>query len=569
MYDNIVETLMLECGWDTTNFLVVSKNVFDPFIYYSHSLPLLVSLTIGFFVLYKNPKQLLARILFTITTLFSLWVFFDLILWATDKPDYTIFFWSIVNLIEPLIYAASLYFIQVFIKNRDTSLKSKMLVLAPLVPFILLGSTKFALLGYDLTNCNREAIEGPLTHFSYIVEIFYTLWIVLFAMESYRRVKERVVRLQIITITIGIILFLLTFSFGNIVGSITDDWRIPQWGIFGMPIFIAFLSYLIVKYRTFDIKLIATQALAVAISILVGSQFFFIDAFGNLILNGVTLFTSVVGGILLVRSVRFEIEAKERERDQRQRIEHLAENLKSANESLQQLNKQKTEFVSFASHQLRGPLTPIKGYAESILEGDFGKISEDVRKAAQIIFDSTTTLAQVVDDYLNVTRIELGKLKFDFVEFNFKDTVQMVVDQMRPSIEKKGLKFNVEIDPGFNYQLRGDKEKLNNQVIANLIDNSFKYTSSGEIRVSLSEVGEKIRFSVKDTGVGISKETISQLFSKFKRATNANKANIHGTGLGLFIAKEIVNAHKGKIWAESDGEGRGSEFIVELPKNNI
>ena len=75
MYSNIVERLILECGWDTTNFLVMSKNVFDPFIYYSHSLPLLASLTIGFFVLYKNPKQLLARILFAITTLFSLWVF--------------------------------------------------------------------------------------------------------------------------------------------------------------------------------------------------------------------------------------------------------------------------------------------------------------------------------------------------------------------------------------------------------------------------------------------------------------------------------------------------------------
>ena len=111
----------------------------------------------------------------------------------------------------------------------------------------------------------------------------------------------------------------------------------------------------------------------------------------------------------------------------------------------------------------------------------------------------------------------------------------------------------------------GDKEKINNQVVTNLIDNSFKYTPEGEVTVSLSRIGQKIRFSVSDTGVGISSETIPQLFSKFKRAANANVVNMHGTGLGLYIAKEIVTAHKGMIWAESKGEGKGACFVVELP----
>jgi hypothetical protein len=182
----------------------------------------------------------------------------------------------------------------VFVTNKDTTLRNKIFFLLPLIPFIALISSKFTLLGYDLTNCNREAIEGPLTHYAYFVEVFYTLSIVVFAMESYRKIKDSATRKKIFLVSLGMIFFLLTFSSGNIAGSITDDWKIPQWGLFGMPIFIAFLSYLIVKYKTLDIKLIATQALSVAVSVLVGSEFFLIKDFGNKILNMVTFLVSVV-----------------------------------------------------------------------------------------------------------------------------------------------------------------------------------------------------------------------------------------------------------------------------------
>ena len=114
-------------------------------------------------------------------------------------------------------------------------------------------------------------------------------------------------------------------------------------------------------------------------------------------------------------------------------------------------------------------------------------------------------------------------------------------------------------------RVNADIDKLK-QVIENLIDNSIKYTPKGNIIVSLSKDinNRKVLFSVKDNGVGISNEVMPKLFSKFVRADNANKQNIYGTGLGLFIAKEITTAHKGKIWAESDGDGKGSTFFLEL-----
>jgi signal transduction histidine kinase len=566
MYNDVVQNLIKACQWDTTNFLVISDNVFDPLIYYSHIVPLIISLTIGFFVLYKNPKMLLPRILFVMTTLFSFWVFFDLILWATDKPDLTIFFWSIINLIEPFIYASCLYFFQVFIANKDTSLKNKIIILIPLLPLFVFAFTKFNLLGYDLSACDREAVEGPLTHYSYIVEIFYTLWILILGMESFRKSKDSIFRHKIILMTVGVILFLLTFSFGNIIGSITDDWRVPQWGLFGMPIFIIFLSYLIIKYKTLDIRLVATQALAVMISILVGSQFFFMKNPVNIYLNILTFAISVVGGILLVKTVNKEIL-------QREEIEQLADNLRitnsnlfTANDRLKELDKQKTEFVSFASHQLRSPLTAMKGYSSLILEGDYGDITPDLRDAVQKIHESTNTLTSVVNDYLNISRIELGTMKYDFKVLDLKEVVKEVIGEQQPNIDKAGIKFNLEVDARSKYLTKIDIDKFK-QVLLNILDNSIKYTPTGSITAFVKKDTEKntVTFAVKDTGIGMAEGVIPKLFAKFSRAENANKVNIRGTGLGLYVAKEIVKAHGGRIWAESEGEGKGSQFYVELP----
>ncbi len=238
------------------------------------------------------------------------------------------------------------------------------------------------------------------------------------------------------------------------------------------------------------------------------------------------------------------------------------EQLEVSNDRLTELDRQKTEFVSFASHQLRSPLTSIKGYASLILEGDYGEITDDLKKAAQIIFDSSKTLATVVDDYLNVSRIELGQMKYEFAQIDLKALVQTVIDEQKPNVEKAGLKLNFNAESG-SYAVNADKEKLK-QVISNIIDNSVKYTPMGEITVGVKNVKNNVQVSVTDTGIGIPKDVIPKLFAKFSRAKDANKTNIRGTGLGLFIAKEIVTAHEGKIWVESDGEGKGSQFYIEI-----
>ncbi|MDO8579437.1 MAG: HAMP domain-containing sensor histidine kinase, partial [bacterium] len=413
--------------------------------------------------------------------------------------------------------------------------------------------------------CDRDAIEGPLVYYGYLLEIIYTLWIVMVVFARHKKSQSSDQKHQISLVGIGAVLFLLSFAFGNIIGSLFSNasflgedysWTIGQYGLFGVPIFIGFLSYMIVKFKAFNIKLIATQALVVALVILIGSQFFFIKSNINKVLNGITLFLSIGAGILIVRSVKREIEAKEA--------------LAVANDRLRELDKQKSEFVSFATHQLRSPLTSILGNASLILEGDLGKISDPLRDVMTTILQSTKTQINVVEDYLNISRIELGTMKYNFVEMDFKDLLKQVVNEQKPNIVAKGLAYTISLDENKTFKIKADPDKFK-QVIMNAVDNSIKYTKQGSIVISLEKVAKSgsvgvVRLKIADTGVGIAQDILPKLFQKFTRAGNANEANIHGTGLGLYIAKQIMNAHGGKIWAESAGEGKGSQVYVEMPE---
>jgi len=240
--------------------------------------------------------------------------------------------------------------------------------------------------------------------------------------------------------------------------------------------------------------------------------------------------------------------------------------LEFANEKLKELDKQKTEFVSIASHQLRSPLTAIKGYSSMLLEGSFGKLSAKSREAVQIVFESSQKLVGVIEDFLNITRIELGKMKYEMSVLDMSKMVESTINELKPSISRRGLTISFSAEGG-PFNILGDPSKLN-QVFLNVIDNAIKYTEKGDIAVSISrrqEGGKNlIRFESKDIGVGIDADNLPKLFEKFIRADGAGKTNISGTGLGLFVAKQIVEAHNGKIWAESTGKGHGSTFVVEL-----
>ncbi|HEX4799369.1 MAG TPA: HAMP domain-containing sensor histidine kinase [Candidatus Paceibacterota bacterium] len=327
-----------------------------------------------------------------------------------------------------------------------------------------------------------------------------------------------------------------------------------------MLIFITTLSYLIVKYKAFNIKLAGAQALVFALWFLVGSLLFVAKSPTTRVISGITLLITSVAGYLLVRSVKHEIQ-------QREKIQELAENLAQANIHLKELDRMKSEFVSIASHQLRSPLTSIRGYASMLKEGTYGKMPQTAIPVLENIAESSHFMAQSVEDYLNVSRIEAGNMKYELSDFSIKEQAEKITDELRQVAIKKGLALLFRSDISGSGRIHADIGKVR-QVLMNLIDNSMKYTPKGSIDVLVHDDPKKKRVTVSivDTGIGMDTHTVGEVFEKFVRAKNANCVNVTGTGLGLYVAKKMVDEMKGVIWAESDGPNKGSRFHLEFPE---
>ena len=350
----------------------------------------------------------------------------------------------------------------------------------------------------------------------------------------------------------GIELFLFLFftliflaSYLTSIGLLPDS-RIEMYGLFGMMIFMGFIGILIVEFKMFKIGVIASQALIVGLIILIGSELFFAESKTNIILISVTLFLSLIGGYLLVRSVKREVK-------QRKEIEKLAEKLEKANERLKALDKMKSEFVSIASHQLRSPLTSIRGYSSMLLEGSFGKLTPKAYDAISRIHESSRFMAASVEDYLNVSRIQAGNMKYEYSDFNVCDVAERVADDTRPQGMKKGLLITFKSDMTKKGVVHADIGKTR-QVIYNLVNNAMKYTPKGSISILVHDnpKKKKIYIEVSDTGIGMSQYTIENMFEKFERASNANEVNVTGTGLGLYIARKMAREMGGDVTAHSD-----------------
>ena len=243
------------------------------------------------------------------------------------------------------------------------------------------------------------------------------------------------------------------------------------------------------------------------------------------------------------------------------RVNRATARLRVANHHLKELDNAKDEFISMASHQLRTPLTTIKGYISMMLEGDAEPLQPKQRKFAEMAFESTQRMVYVIADLLNVSRLSAGRFIMDPEP---TDMIQLVHDEVRlleTHAATKGLKLNV-LTPKTMPKITIDAGKIR-QVIINMVDNAIYYTKEGSVTVTLSHTHDAVRLSVTDTGIGVPDEAKSKLFTKFYRADNAQNVRPDGTGLGLYLAKKIIEAESGKLLFEST-EGQGSMFGFEL-----
>lgn len=228
-----------------------------------------------------------------------------------------------------------------------------------------------------------------------------------------------------------------------------------------------------------------------------------------------------------------------------------------------EVDRMKTEFVSLVSHELRTPLTSIKGYVDLLLEGEVGDLEPEQREFLEIVGNNAVRLVSLINDLLDISRIESGKIELMMASQDVAATLHGVAASLRPQIEAKGQELVLHI-PDDLPVIEADQNRLA-QIFTNLLSNAHKYTpGGGTISVSATVEGESVRVDVSDTGIGMTQAELDQLFTRFYRAKNRTTQEVGGTGLGLSITKSLVEMHGGSIEVRSQ-PNHGSTFTVRFP----
>lgn len=477
------------------------------------------------------------------------------------ESDYPLLIITRLCYFVAVFIAPFFYFFSVFFTSEEKKLSKKTKIAVMLPAFLLTVLVLFGNLIIDYVGYKNEVKTAFLYKQGYVLYVLYFIILITFAyLELLKKYKnaEPPQKDKLLIIILGTA---LPFSGGMIASLILPMftfqymWLGPVFSIITAVVFV----YAITKHHLLEIKAISAEILTFLILLVLFVKIFFAANAAQRLLD-IGIFGAVlIFSAFLIKSVLNEVKQKEQERQ-------INEHLQRINEELRELDAAKSEFISIAAHQLRTPLTVSKGYVSMILGGDYGKIGEEEKSALSKVFLSNERLIRLVNDFLDVSKIETGKLQFDFKKTDIVSLISSVVEELASAAADSSLYLKFEKPKERIPEIVADELKIR-QVVMNLIDNAVKYTQTGGITVSLESLAGAPRFvkiKIADTGVGLEKNEIERLFTKFTRTEAGKKAHAGGAGIGLYIAKVITEKHGGKIWAESEGKGKGSAFFITL-----
>lgn len=337
---------------------------------------------------------------------------------------------------------------------------------------------------------------------------------------------------------------------GGITNFFPQIINIYPFGNYLVLLYVFFMGYGVLKYKLLSKKMISTQLFSGAIFLVFLFDLLGTTEFFDWIIKFISFVLVAIFSFFLVRGVYKEIEQKEK-------IEKLAEELKK-------INIGQNSMIHFMNHQIKGRFGVAKNIFAELLSEDYGKMPPDTVPLIKKGLEETNTGINYVLSILKGATAESGSLQYNKEPMDFKKLVEEIVKGEKEKAEAKGLKFSLNIKDG-DYSFVGDALQLG-EAVRNLIDNSINYTLTGSILMKLDNKEKSFVFEVIDTGVGITPEDMGNLFKAGGRGANSLKVNVNSTGYGLVFVKNVVEAHGGKVWVESRGEGKGSTFYIELPK---
>ena len=511
---------------------------------------------LGILIYFKDRKSKLNIIFGLLTLVLSVWLFGTFRMFISQTDEEAIFWDRFIYAGIVFVPALMYHFSIVFTKDKGGK---KLLILSYIFSFVFLVliRTDYFISGIFKYSWGVHS-QAQVFHNIFLIGFFYFLILTLKNFNRYYKsgVLTTIERLQAKYIFFA---FFILIVFGSTAYAPAYNIGIYPFSYLSAVFFTLILAYAILKHHLMNIRVIATEFFVGLIAIVLFMEIILAKSFGEILFRSGTFIAFSFLGWSLVKSVLGEIKRREE-------LEKLTNELQGAYKELKKLDKAKSEFISIASHQLRTPLTVIKGYVSMMLEKTYGTLPEKIEKPLKNIYISNERLLKLVNDLLDMSRIESGKMEMKFEETAVEEIITSVIEELKNVAKEKGvyLKFEKPEKPLQKILIDGDKIR---QAVLNLADNAIKYTSNGGITIKLNPAldGTKLKISIKDTGEGMIEEEIARLFESFSRGGAGTRFWTEGTGLGLYVAKKFIDMHKGKIWAESEGKGKGSAFYIELP----
>lgn len=526
------------------------------------------ALALGLFVFLKKKKSALHRVFALLNLAIAVWAL-SYWQWLIASEKSTALFWTrILTIGSTFIPILFLHWI-LLVLNKTKQKKNLVRLGYLMTAFFLLFSFS-PLLVKDVEPTHGFPFwptPGILYHFyiifSYVLLLGYGVYQLFMAYKQAEGYKKEQMKYIFLGLAIA-----APAGFSNFPLWYKINFP-PYLNIFVLG-YLTCYTYAILKKKLLDIKIVLTQTLVALIAILLFVNLVGAKTIIEYIWKGGLLVSFLIFGWLLTKSVYREIEQKEQMNRLALRLEETNAKLKEAYKKVKKLDKAKSEFIYIASHQLRTPLTAIKGYISMLLEGDYGKIqSEPQEKTLKNIFSANERIIALVNSLLNLSRLESGKIKLNKEKVDLNELLSQLVKDFQNQAQAKNLKLYFEAPEKSIKEIEIDREKIR-EVVSNLIDNGIKYTPKGEIKIKLGKINKKEKgefalIEIQDTGEGMDKEEIAKLFHSFSRAKAGAKHWVSGAGLGLYIAKKFITMHQGSVKAVSEGKGHGSKFVIELP----
>lgn len=519
-----------------------------------------IAVSIGSFVYRDNPKGRNNRILVLMAFFMLLWVNFAFLarLLGREDPDLAATFLRIAWFATPLLLT-SLYFLIISLikKEKKYGILNKIVLLCGLSSALITGLTEWIVadtrfIGSYLAINYGSGMIPFLTLVTFlIIATLYPLFKEYPSLSTGHKQK-----LQYLFVGV-FIFYVANFIFNISLPVFFETVRFYWIGDYSTIFLLGFIGYAIVSKQLFNVKVVLTQTLVLLIAILLLIQSTIASNLSEFLWSFMLFLVFSVFGYFLIKSVVREIE-------QRERLEKLAFELEKANVELKRMDKAKSEFVSIASHQLRTPLTAIKGYLSMITDGTYGKVPPKIREKMKNVIENNERLIRLVNELLSLSRIETGKIKLEPEKLNLEKIVKQVVEDLRIVSKKNGLYLRFSKSKGSLPEMMIDEWKIM-QVLINIIDNALKYTTDGGVVVAILNDDGNAKIEICDTGEGMDGDELEKMFDSFSRGLAGNRLASDGAGLGLYIARKFVEMHDGKIWAESEGKGKGSCFHILIP----